>query len=156
MIAVHYPPPSFKIRQENEQHYVFDALRKTWLLLTEEEWVRQNFIQYLVTELHYPSALIAQEKEIELNGLKKRFDVLVYNTEHQPWMLIECKAPGILLNDAALEQILRYHMSVPVSFLIITNGHSTYGWEKIDGELKLLKDLPQWKKRSFDDIEKPL
>ena len=55
MIAVHYPPPSFKIRQENEQHYVFDALRKTWLLLTEEEWVRQNFIQYLVTELHYPS-----------------------------------------------------------------------------------------------------
>ena len=71
-------------------------------------------------------------------------------------MLIECKAPGILLNDAALEQILRYHMSVPVSFLIITNGHSTYGWEKIDGELKLLKDLPQWKKGSFDDIEKPL
>jgi hypothetical protein len=144
MIAVNYGPPSFKIKQEKEQHYVFDAIRKTWLLLTEEEWVRQNFIQYLVTELRYPSTLIALEKELELNGLKKRFDVLVYNKEHQPWMLIECKAPQVILNDAALEQVLRYHMSIPVPFLVITNGQSTYGWEKINNELKLLDKLPDW------------
>jgi hypothetical protein len=123
---------------------VFDTIRKTWLLLTEEEWVRQNFIQYLVTELRYPSTLIALEKELELNGLKKRFDVLVYNKEHQPWMLIECKAPQVILNDAALEQVLRYHMSIPVPFLVITNGQSTYGWEKINNELKLLDKLPDW------------
>ena len=91
MIAVKYPTPSFKIKQEGEQHYVFDTIRKTWLLLTEEEWVRQNFIQYMIEELHYPYALIAIEKELELNRLQKRFDVLVYDVHHQPRMLIECK-----------------------------------------------------------------
>jgi hypothetical protein len=144
MIPVHYSTPSFKIKQEKEQHYVFDAIRKTWLLLTEEEWVRQNFLQYLVTELNYPSTLIALEKEIDLNGLKKRFDVLVYDKEHQPWMLIECKAPQVVLNDAALEQVLRYHMSIPVPFLIITNGQTTFGWQKINNELKMLDKLPEW------------
>ena len=77
MIAVNYPPPAFKIKQEKEQHYVFDAIRKTWLLLTEEEWVRQNFVNYLINELKYPSTVIALEKEIWLNDLKKRFDILV-------------------------------------------------------------------------------
>ena len=144
MIAVNYPAPSFKIKQENGQHFVFDAIRKTWLVLTEEEWVRQNFIQYLVAELHYPVTLIAVEKELELNGLKKRFDVLVYDRNHQPWMLIECKAPLQVLNDAALQQVLRYHMSIPVPFLIITNGKTTYGWEKVEGELKSLDKLPEW------------
>ena len=144
MIEVNYPTPSFKIKTEKEQHFVFDTLRKTWLLLTEEEWVRQNFVQYLIHVLHYPSALIAIEKELDLNGLKKRFDVLVYNKEHQPWMLIECKAPQVVVNDKALEQVLRYHITVPVSFLVITNGQATYGWERIGGELKLLQRLPEW------------
>jgi hypothetical protein len=144
MIEVNYSAPSLKIKKEKEQHFVFDPLRKTWLLLTEEEWVRQNFVQYLIDVLHYPSALIAIEKELELNGLKKRFDVLVYNTAHQPWMLIECKAPEIVVNDKALEQVLRYHISVPVSFLVITNGPTTYGWEKVGGELQLLNHLPGW------------
>jgi hypothetical protein len=147
MIPVNYPAPSFKIKQENEQHFVFDTIRKTWLVLTEEEWVRQNFIQYLVTVLHYPATLIAIEKELELNGLKKRFDVLVYNQQHQPLMLIECKAPQLVLNDAALEQLLRYHISIPVPFLIITNGKTTYGWERIGNELKLLDKLPEWPSR---------
>jgi hypothetical protein len=144
MIVVNYPPPAFQIKKENEQPYLFDAIRKIWLLLTEEEWVRQNFIQYLVTELKYPSTLIAIEKEIELNGMKKRFDVLVYNQDHQPWMLIECKAPQIQLNDAALEQVLRYHMSVPVCYLIITNGEKTFGWEKRDNQLVVLERLPAY------------
>jgi hypothetical protein len=144
MIAVNYPAPSFKIKQENEQHFVFDTIRKTWLVLTEEEWVRQNFFQYLVAKLHYPATLIAVEKELELNGLKKRFDVLVYDHNHQPWMLIECKTPKQVLNDAALQQVLRYHMSIPVPFLIITNGKTTYGWEKIEGELRSLDMLPDW------------
>src|SRR5215216_39524 len=111
MIALNYPPPAFQIKKDNGHHYVFDAIRKAWLLLTEEEWVRQNFIQYLVSVLNYPASLIAIEKEIDLNGLKKRFDVLVYNKEHQPWMLVECKASEIELADMALEQLLRYHMS---------------------------------------------
>ncbi len=144
MIDVNYPKPSLKIKQEKEQNYVFDTIRRTWLLLTEEEWVRQNFVQYLIEELHYPSTLIALEKELELNGLKKRFDVLVYDEQHQPWMLIECKAPQVVLNDAALEQVLRYHMSIPVPFLVITNGKNTYGWQKKNDELRLLETLPEW------------
>ncbi len=144
MIEVNYPAPSFKIKQEKEQHFVFDALRKTWLLLTEEEWVRQNFIQYLIQVMKYPSALIAIEKELELNGLKKRFDVLVYNHHHLPWMLIECKAPNVLVTDKAFEQVLRYHITVPVSYLVITNGKTTYVWQKLDGQLKLIDKMPVW------------
>jgi hypothetical protein len=142
MITVKYPPPAFKIKKESGQQYVFDTIRKMWLLLTEEEWVRQNFIQYLVAELNYPALLIAIEKEIELNGLKKRFDIMVYDTKHQPWMLIECKSSAIELNDAVLEQILRYHISVPVCFLVITNGVKTFGWEKGNGQLALLDKMP--------------
>jgi hypothetical protein len=144
MIVVNYPPPTFQTKKEKGQPYLFDTIRKIWLLLTEEEWVRQNFIQYLVGELKYPSSLIAIEKEIELNGMKKRFDVLVYNQDHQPWMLIECKAPQIQLNDAVLEQVLRYHISVPVCYLIITNGEKTFGWEKRDNQLVVLERLPAY------------
>ena len=144
MIEVKYPAPSFKIKQEKEQHYVFDTLRKTWLLLTEEEWVRQNFVQYLVQSMLYPPALIAIEKELELNGLKKRFDILVYDQQHTPWMLIECKAPAVLIDDKTLEQVLRYHISIPTSFLVVTNGETTYAWQKLNGNLQLLEKLPEW------------
>ena len=144
MIEVKYPAPSFKIKEEKEQHYVFDAFRKTWLLLTEEEWVRQNFVQYLVQSMQYPQALIAIEKELELNGLKKRFDILVYDQQHMPWMLIECKAPSVLINDKTFEQVLRYHISIPTSFLVITNGQTTYAWQKENGNLQLLEKLPEW------------
>ena len=145
MLSINYPEYRFQVKQDAGKDIIFDPLRKKWLLLTPEEWVRQNFIQYLVAELSYPSSLIAIEKEIELNGLKKRFDVLVYNREHQPWMLIECKAPQIELNDPALEQLLRYHISVPVSYLVITNGQKTFGWEKRDGQLMILERLPECK-----------
>lgn len=144
MIEVKYPAPSFKIKEEKEQHYVFDTFRKTWLLLTEEEWVRQNFVQYLVQSMQYPSALIAIEKELELNGLKKRFDILVYDQQHMPWMLIECKAPSVLINDKTFEQVLRYHISIPTSFLVVTNGQTTYAWQKVKGNLQLLEKLPEW------------
>ena len=144
MIAVTYPEPSFRIKKEKERDFIFDALRKSWVLLTEEEWVRQNFVQYLVQELHYPAAMIAIEKEIYLNELKKRFDILVYDHNHKPWMLVECKAAAINMNDTVLQQVMRYNISTPVSFVVITNGHFTYGWEKTGGELKMLQQMPPW------------
>jgi hypothetical protein len=94
--------------------------------------------------LKCPSTVIALEKEIVLNELKKRFDILVYNKEHQPWMMIECKAPEVMLNEEVLQQVLRYNISVPVEFIVITNGNGTVGWKKEEGELKLLNELPQW------------
>ena len=142
MIEINYPEPSFKIKQDGGKSFLFDEIRKIWLLLTEEEWVRQNFVSYLIQQLQYPSSLIALEKELVLNSLKKRFDVLVYNRNHKPWMLVECKAPNILLDDAALQQVLRYNISIPVSYLVITNGKQTYGWEKTGSGVEQLLQLP--------------
>ena len=144
MIMVQYPEPQFRIKVENGKRFIFDSIRKIWLLLTEEEWVRQNFLNYLIATLKYPSALIALEKEIMLNDLRKRFDILVYNSSHQPWMMVECKASSVKLSEDVLQQLLRYNISVPVEYMVITNGTSTIGWKKDKGELKLLKELPQF------------
>ena len=145
MIAVNYPEPAFRFKKEEGKEFIFDTIRKVWLSLTEEEWVRQNFIQFLVQEMKYPISLIALEKEIQLGELKKRFDILIYDKNHQPWMLVECKGPGIKLEDPVLQQVLRYNISVPVSFLIITNGHYTHGWERADAGLKELEAMPLWR-----------
>ena len=142
MVAVQFPEPQFRIKKEGEKRYIFDSIRKTWLLLTEEEWVRQNFVAYLIKELKYPSALIALEKEIFLNGQKKRFDILVYDKEHQPWMMVECKAPSVMLNEDVLQQVLRYNITIPVNYILITNGEATVGWEKLGGSLQLLEKMP--------------
>lgn len=142
MINIHYPEPGFRIKKEDGKEFIFDALRKKWLVLTPEEWVRQNFVQYLIKIKKYPASLIAIEKEIQLGELKKRFDILVYNNDHQPWMMIECKAGEIKLDDSVLQQVLRYNISVPVEFMIITNGNSTYGWQRAGNKLELINELP--------------
>jgi hypothetical protein len=144
MLNINYPEPEFRIKKEGGKEFIFDALRKKWLLLTPEEWVRQNFLQYLIKIKNYPAALIALEKEIQLGELKKRFDVLIYNKDHQPWMMIECKSAEIKLNDAVLQQALRYNISVPVEFIVITNGSFTYGWQRTGGDLKLITGIPSF------------
>lgn len=145
MIQVNYPEPVFRFKEENGKEMIFDLIRKQWILLNEEEWVRQNFIQFLVQELKYPLELTAVEKEIHLGDLKKRFDILVYGRDHKPWMLIECKAGEIDLDEEVLYQVLRYNISMPADFLVITNGHYTYAWEKTGGELKEIQQMPLWK-----------
>ena len=142
MINISYPEPAFRIKKENGKEFIFDPLRKKLLVLTPEEWVRQNFLQYLLQVKKYPAALIAVEKEILLGELKKRFDILVYNKEYQPWMMVECKAMEIKLDEMVLEQVLRYNISVPVEFMVITNGNLVYAWQKKDDELILINELP--------------
>jgi hypothetical protein len=144
MIPVNYPAPEFKLKEEGGKQFVFDTIRKTWLVLTPEEWVRQNFINYLVREMLYPAAFIALEKTLLLNDLKKRFDILVYSRQHQPWMMVECKSPDVPLTDAVLQQLLRYHISIPVPLLVISNGTQTMGWKKENNRLQLLQALPAW------------
>lgn len=144
MLAINYPEQRFQIKKDAGKDIIFDPLRKKWLLLTPEEWVRQNFVQYLIQVKKYPATLIAMEKMIRLGELKKRFDILVYDNNHLPWMMIECKAPVIKLDESVLHQLLRYHISVPTGFLIITNGELAYGWEKKEQALQLIDELPEW------------
>lgn len=142
MIQIDYPEPRFKVRHKNGAPFIFDEIRKKWLQLQDEEWVRQNFIQYLIQVMHYPATLIALEKEIKLGDLKKRFDILVYDAAHKPWMLVECKAEKITITDAVLSQALRYNISMPAKYLVITNGTLTFGWQKTAGALTEIDQLP--------------
>lgn len=144
MLDINFPEPSFRMKQQGGNDYIFDPVRKKWILLTPEEWVRQNFVQYLVQVKKYPLTLIALEKMMMLGELRKRFDILVYDRLHQPWMMIECKAPSVLLDDKVLHQLLRYHIAVPAGWLVITNGSTSYGWEKREGQLHPLELLPDW------------
>jgi hypothetical protein len=142
MVTVNYPPPGFKIKKEGEKEFLFDSIRKKWIVLTPEEWVRQNFIQYLVQIKKYPAALIGVEKEMQLGELKKRFDILVYDNNHQPLLMVECKSMDVPLDETVMQQLLRYNISIPVKYLVITNGTHCMAWKKENGELHLLADIP--------------
>ena len=122
MIKIDYPPYQPKIKKENEKEFIFDEFRKRWVVLTPEEWVRQNFLQYLTQIKKYPASLIAIEKEIKLGELKKRFDIVVYDSYTKPWMIIECKEMNVPLDRTVLDQVLRYNINLQVPYLVITNG----------------------------------
>jgi hypothetical protein len=122
MIKIEYPAYQPKIKTEDNKEFIFDEFRKRWILLTPEEWVRQNFLQYLTQVKKYPSSLIAIEKEIKLGELKKRFDIVVYDKETKPWMIVECKEMNVALDKSVLDQVLRYNISLNVPYLVITNG----------------------------------
>lgn len=142
MIRIEYPSYPYRIREEEGREFIFDELRKLWIRLTPEEWVRQNFLQYLVQTMQYPASLIAVERELRLGELKKRFDILVYNRQHQPWLMVECKAMEVQLSDAVLHQVLRYNIAIPVPFMIITNGQYCAGFEKQGQQLQAIDQLP--------------
>jgi hypothetical protein len=101
---------------------VFDKVRKKWLVLTPEEWVRQHVVNFFITQLNYPASLISLEKEIDLNGIKKRYDIVVYTKELKPYIIVECKAPGVDLSQEVLDQAARYNLTLKVDYLLITNG----------------------------------
>ena len=122
MIKIKYPPYQPKIKKQAGKEFIFDEFRKRWVILTPEEWVRQNFLQYLTQIKKYPASLIAIEKEIKLAELKKRFDIVVYDRNSKPWMIVECKEMNVPLGKIVLDQVLRYNVSLNVPYLVITNG----------------------------------
>ena len=141
MIKINFPKDKIKIKQQEGGSEIFDPVRKKWLLLTPEEWVRQNFVQFLFRE-EYPASLIAIEKEIKLGELRKRCDIVVYSRDMQPWMIIECKEMNVPLSEKTIDQILRYHIVLPCRFLVITNGSYSYGFEKIDSAFIEMDSFP--------------
>ena len=118
MIKIEYPPYQPKIKEDAGKEFIFDEFRKRWVLLTPEEWVRQNFLQYLTQIKKYPASLIAIEKEIKLGELKKRFDIVVYDAQTKPWMIVECKEMNVALDKAVLDQVLRYNIALNVPYLV--------------------------------------
>jgi hypothetical protein len=104
--------------------------------------VRQNFLQYLLQVKQYPASLTAVEKEIRLGELKKRFDILVFDAHHQPWLMVECKGMEVALNDSVLQQVLRYNIAVPVPYLVITNGSGCFAYIRKNNQLEVLDALP--------------
>jgi hypothetical protein len=117
-----FPPYNFKLKTEEDVNYVFDIIRKKWVIVTPEEWIRQHIIHYLIIEMKYPASLISVERGLEMNGLKKRFDVLVYNRNGIPFLLVECKRPDVNLSQQVMEQVAIYNAVFKTKLLWITNG----------------------------------
>ena len=143
MIKIEYPPYQPRTRQETGREMIFDEIRKRWVVLTPEEWVRQNFLQYLLQVRKYPASLIAVEREIKLNDLRKRFDVVVHNRQGKPQMIIECKEMGVNLDKKVLDQVLRYNIILQVPYLVITNGNFCMAFEITGAGLNELEELPR-------------
>lgn len=142
MISIDYPPHEFRVQKDEGKEMIFDEIRKMWLRLTPEEWVRQNFVRYLIIIMQYPQSLIALEKKIMVGELSRRFDILVYDRQHAPWLMVECKSMDIALTEEVFNQVLRYHIAVPVKFLVITNGSYCMAFEKNDGQFVPIEELP--------------
>ncbi len=142
MVKIEYPEYQPAIKKQGNRELIFDELRKKWITLTPEEWVRQNFLQYLVKIKKYPASLIAIEKEIRLGELKKRFDIVVHDRDAKPWIIIECKEMDVALNAAVLDQALRYNISLNVPYLVITNGSFCMAAAISGNEMKEIDELP--------------
>lgn len=143
MISINFPAPDFKIKGAKGEEQIWDIARKRWVRLTSEEWVRQNFIQYLVKEKNYPLSLISVEKEISLGELKKRYDIAVYRNA-RPWLLAECKEMNVTVTESVLHQALRYNAVIAAPYLVVTNGRETHGWRVVQSKLEELNNLPEW------------
>jgi hypothetical protein len=143
MEALIYPTYPFKLQQVQGKDQIFDPFRKAWVILTPEEWVRQNILQYLVQTCNYPNSLIAVEKTIQLGELDKRFDIVVYKNDI-PWMIIECKEARVEIGEKTLQQILQYQQVLNAQYLIITNGHQTLGAKIYSGKLQPLQNFPEY------------
>ena len=121
-----FPPYSFKLKEEGGALFIFDEVRKKFLVLTPEEWVRQHVVQFLIQEKKVPKGLIQLEGGLNYNGLQKRSDVLVFNASGEKVLLVECKAPSVKLNQAVFRQIATYNMPLQVPYLLVCNGPHAY------------------------------
>lgn len=137
MINLVFPKPDFKIRELHGKPEIFDGIRLKWVALQPEEWVRQNFINWMINIATIPKNSIAVEKSLQLGEMVKRFDLLVFDQSIQPWMMVECKSPDIELRAPVLMQILAYNIAMPVQYLVITNGKECHVADK-------KKEMPEW------------
>ena len=146
MTPLNLPQAELKIIEKDGKQLIFDVLRKKYVVLTPEEWVRQNFIHYLLEHKNYPKGLLANEIQLDLNGTKKRCDSVLFNKNLKAILIIEYKAPNIEITQKVFDQITRYNMVLKVDYLIISNGLDHYCC-KIDYKKKnytFLSDIPSY------------
>ncbi len=147
LIKLNLPDYSFRTRQDAGKTYIFDAVRKKYLLLTPEEWVRQNFIRYLIEIKGFPSSLMVIERGLKVNGNPFRADLLVCDKKGEPLLVVEFKAPHVPVTQAVFDQIARYNMRFRVPYLIVSNGLQHYCC-KIDFHAEsygFLREIPGFK-----------
>jgi len=143
MLSIDLTAQQLRLRQTEDISYVYDSIRKRWVVLTPEEHVRQLLIHYLVQEMKYPAGMIAVEKQIMVGAMKKRFDVVVYDRLHTPWMLIECKAPEVPLTEHTFMQLLNYQRTIACRYWLMSNGHQHYCADAGNiMDIKWLQQLP--------------
>ena len=147
MPTLNLPSYEAKITSENGKRRIFDILRRAYVALTPEEWVRQHFINYLVNEKGYPQSLMANETQIELNGMRLRCDTVVYDKNITPKVIIEYKAPTVAITQNVFAQIARYNLVLKVDYLIVSNGikHYCCKMDYAANSFAFLQEIPEYK-----------
>lgn len=135
-----------KFRLVDNRREVWDIIRKKYVVLTPEEWVRQLLIHYLTKDKGYRATLLSVEKGLNVNGLARRYDLVVYQNNGAPQLLIECKAPEVTLTDTVMEQAARYNLVLKVPYLLVGNGHDFYcaAIDLENGTYRFLSEVPEY------------
>ena len=136
-----FPTISPRLKSEDGEKFIWDSLRGKWLVLTPEEWVRQHTIGWLVTHKGIPALRITQEYPVKINGLNQRADIVVVDEKAKPHVLVECKAPDVILDHEVVMQAIRYNSIVGARYILLTNGLKLYGYEYADGKYRGLKEF---------------
>lgn len=146
MLQLNFPKYPFKLKSIKNKYFIYDIVRKKEVVLTPEEWVRQHIVHYLIEEKKYPISLIALEKKLTLNGLTKRTDILVFNRQGTPEILIECKATNIKISQDTFDQIAQYNMNLNATYLMVSNGleHFYCKMDHKNETYQFLKDIPDY------------
>ncbi|WP_338733628.1 type I restriction enzyme HsdR N-terminal domain-containing protein [Mangrovimonas cancribranchiae] len=148
MQRLNFPTYSFRFKNSENKASIFDVIRKKFVVLQPEEWVRQHCVHYLMEEKQYPKSLINVEKELIVNGLKKRYDIVVFNPDGSIFLVVECKAPKVNITQDTFDQIARYNLTLNASYLMVTNGLNHYYCQMdFDNErYNFLRDIPEYSK----------
>ena len=133
-----------KLKTINGKEYIFDVVRKKYVLNQPEEWVRQHIIKYLNEKKNYPISLMSVEKQININKTIKRYDLVCYNTDGKPLFLVECKAPNIKLNIETFDQSFNYQNEVKAKYIMVTNGTTHFCFEIKNEKPIFLKEIPHY------------
>jgi len=146
MQKLNFPAYSFRFKNSENKVSIFDEIRKKFIILTPEEWVRQHTIQFLLQEKKYPKSYINAEKTITINGTTKRYDLVVFKPNGELFLLVECKAPEVTISQQTFDQIARYNLKLNADYLMVTNGVNHYFCEMNLEEEKyiFLKELPEF------------